>query len=181
MNDLEQLKELLFGAEKQALDSISERVERREIRTADVIVGVHLQGSLQQPVLEIFSDQVMERGEMLSYLVRGRGMDAGASADGLAMALSMGTGIVNRSVLVEELNRIPGISNVAFGSEGTDEDMAATVGGYVGNRLYLSYGMGIYEPVNVIIARLYLQTRLWLEVVSQLENSVDLYYAFDID
>lgn len=36
MNDLDQLKELLFGAEKQALDSISERVERREIRTADV-------------------------------------------------------------------------------------------------------------------------------------------------
>ena len=36
MSDLEQLKELLFGAEKQALDSIAERVERREVRTADV-------------------------------------------------------------------------------------------------------------------------------------------------
>jgi len=36
MNDLDQLKELLFGAEKQALDSIAERVERREVRTVDV-------------------------------------------------------------------------------------------------------------------------------------------------
>ena len=36
MGDLEQLKELLFGAEKQALDSISARVERREVRTVDV-------------------------------------------------------------------------------------------------------------------------------------------------
>ncbi|MBT8066388.1 MAG: hypothetical protein KJO09_04060 [Gammaproteobacteria bacterium] len=36
MNDLDQLKELLFGAEKEALDSISERVERREVRTADI-------------------------------------------------------------------------------------------------------------------------------------------------
>lgn len=36
MNDLDQLKTLLFGAEKQALDSITERVERREVRTADV-------------------------------------------------------------------------------------------------------------------------------------------------
>lgn len=36
MNDLDQLKELLFGAEKEALDSISERVERREVRTVDV-------------------------------------------------------------------------------------------------------------------------------------------------
>ena len=36
MNDLDQLKELLFGAEKEALDSIAERVERPEVRTADV-------------------------------------------------------------------------------------------------------------------------------------------------
>ena len=36
MNDLDQLKTLLFGAEKQALDSITDRVERREARTADV-------------------------------------------------------------------------------------------------------------------------------------------------
>ncbi len=36
MNDLDQLKELLFGAEKEALDSIAERVGRREVRTVDV-------------------------------------------------------------------------------------------------------------------------------------------------
>lgn len=36
MSDLEQLKALLFGAEKQALDSIAERVERRDVRTVDV-------------------------------------------------------------------------------------------------------------------------------------------------
>jgi len=36
MNDLDQLKQLLFGAEKQALDQIADRVERREVRTADV-------------------------------------------------------------------------------------------------------------------------------------------------
>lgn len=36
MNDFDKLKDLLFGAEKQALDSISERVERPETRAADV-------------------------------------------------------------------------------------------------------------------------------------------------
>jgi hypothetical protein len=35
--------------------------------------------------------------------------------------------------------------------------------------------------VNTLTARLYLQARLWLEVVSGLENSVDLYYRFEID
>lgn len=36
MNDLDQLKELLFGAEKEALDSITERMDRRDVRTVDV-------------------------------------------------------------------------------------------------------------------------------------------------
>jgi autotransporter translocation and assembly factor TamB len=67
------------------------------------------------------------------------------------------------------------------GAEGSDEDMAATISAYVGNRLYLSYGVGIYEPINALTARLYLRSRLWLEVVSRLESSFDLYYRFDID
>jgi autotransporter translocation and assembly factor TamB len=153
---------------------------QREISSEQVIVGLRLQGTLEQPELDIFSDPVMAQGEAMSYLVRGRGLDTGASADGLAMALSLGSGLVNRSKLVTELNKIPGLNNVAFGSEGSAEDTAATLGGYIGERLYLSYGMGLYEPINVLTARLYLQTRLWLEVVSRLENSVDLYYSFDI-
>ena len=36
MDDLDKLKDLLFGAEKEALDSIADRVERPETRTADV-------------------------------------------------------------------------------------------------------------------------------------------------
>ncbi len=36
MDDLEQLKSLLFGAEKQALDTITERVQRPETRAVDV-------------------------------------------------------------------------------------------------------------------------------------------------
>ena len=36
MSDLEDLKDLLFGREKEVLDSISERVERRELRAQDI-------------------------------------------------------------------------------------------------------------------------------------------------
>lgn len=154
---------------------------QREISSENIVVGLELKGTLKQPKIEVFSDPVMSHGEAMSYLVRGRGVDSGADADGVAMALSLGTGLVNQTALVTELNRIPGINNLSFGAEGsTEEDTAATVGGYIGERIYLSYGMGIYEPINVLTARLYLQTRLWLEVVSRLENSVDLYYSFDI-
>ncbi|WOJ95672.1 translocation/assembly module TamB domain-containing protein [Congregibacter brevis] len=153
----------------------------RRIRAEDLRVGFHVRGSLEEPVFEIFSDPVRSERDTLSYLLRGRGPDAGASVDGTAMALSLGASAINQSGALESLNSIPGLSGVALGAEGSDDDMAATISAYVGERLYLSYGVGIYEPVNALTARLYLRSRLWLEVVSRLESSFDLYYRFDID
>jgi len=62
VSDLEKLKDLLFGAEKEVLDSISERVESRDLRSADVADilpeaihtshrnGNELTASLREPV-----------------------------------------------------------------------------------------------------------------------------------
>lgn len=153
----------------------------RRIRAEDLRVGFHVRGSLEEPMFEIFSDPVRSERDTLSYLLRGRGPDAGAAVDGTAMALSLGASAINQSGALESLNAIPGLSGVSLGAEGSDDDMAATISAYVGERLYLSYGVGIYEPVNALTARLYLRSRLWLEVVSRLESSFDLYYRFDID
>ncbi len=97
------------------------------------------------------------------------------------MALSMGSTVLNQSSVFNSLNQLPGINSIELSAEGSDEDTTATIGGYLGQRIYLSYGVGLYEPINVLTARLYLKTRLWLEVVSSLENSLDLYYSFDIE
>jgi len=68
MNDLEELKSLLFGAEKQALDSITERVQKPETRAADVAdvlseavrlshrKGPELVATLREPVAECVKD-----------------------------------------------------------------------------------------------------------------------------
>ncbi|GAB5414125.1 MAG: hypothetical protein Cons2KO_17280 [Congregibacter sp.] len=151
----------------------------REIRAERLRVGFKVLGSLDAPRLEMFSDPQRSERETLSYLLRGRGPDAGASADGTALALSLGASALNQSGALASLNDIPGLSGVTLGAEGSDDDVAATISAYVGNRLYLSYGVGIYEPVNALTARLYLRSRLWLEVVSRLESSFDLYYRFD--
>jgi len=151
----------------------------REIRADKQRVGFRVRGTLEQPLFELYSEPQLSNDATLSYLLRGRGPDVGVSADGTAMALSLGASAVNQSGVLSSLNAIPGLSGVRLGAEGSDEDMAATISAYVGNRLYLSYGVGIYEPVNALTARLFLRSRLWLEVVSRLENSFDLYYRFD--
>ncbi|MEO1081618.1 MAG: translocation/assembly module TamB domain-containing protein [Pseudomonadota bacterium] len=153
----------------------------REIRSENQRVGFRVTGTLEEPRFDLFSDPPRPDYVTLSYLLRGRGPDVGASADGTAMALSLGASALNQSGVLAPLNSLPGLSGVTIGAEGTDEDMSATISAYVGNRLYLSYGLGIYEPINALTARLYLRSRLWLEVVSRLESSFDLYYRFDTD
>jgi autotransporter translocation and assembly factor TamB len=153
----------------------------REIRGENLRVGFRVRGSLDEPELVLFSDPQLPERETLSYLVRGRGPDAGASVDGTAMALSLGASALNRSGVLAPLESIPGLSDVSLSAEGSDDDVAATISAYVGRRLYLSYGVGLYEPISALTARLYLRSRLWLEVVSRLESSFDLYYRFDID
>jgi autotransporter translocation and assembly factor TamB len=153
----------------------------REIRSDNQRVGFRVTGTLDEPLFELFSDPQRSNEETLSYLLRGRPPDVGVSADGTAMALSLGASAVNQSGVLSSLNAIPGLSGVSIGAEGRDEEMAATISAYVGNRLYLSYGVGIYEPINALTARLYLRSRLWLEVLSRLESSLDLFYRFDRD
>ena len=57
----------------------------------------------------------------------------------------------------------------------------ATISGYLGNRIYLKYGIGIEDPISELTVRMYLLNRLWLEVVSGIEQSSDIYYSFDIE
>ena len=72
MNDLDKLKSLLFGAEKESLDSIKDRVERPETRAVDVADilpeaiyqshknGDHLSVSLRAPVGECLEQAIHE-------------------------------------------------------------------------------------------------------------------------
>ncbi|MEM9255909.1 MAG: translocation/assembly module TamB domain-containing protein [Pseudomonadota bacterium] len=153
----------------------------RHITGSNIVAGVHVYGALENDLsLDVYSDPATSPGDAMSYLIWGRALNTGQTGGNTVVAMSLAGSVVNRTSLVSAINDIPGLSDVAFGAEGDDEDAAATVSGFIGQRLYLSYGFGIYEPINVLTARLFLQTRLWLEVVSRLENSVDLYYSFDI-
>jgi autotransporter translocation and assembly factor TamB len=155
----------------------------REIPADNVTVGVSVLGPANALQLEVYSDPIMPQTEALSYLARGRGLDSGAGGgvDATALAISMGMGAINRSSVVSGLERLPGVSNIEFGTGRVEDDTTATVSGYLGERIYLSYGVGLNVPVSVLTGRLYLRTQLWLEMISALENSIDLYYSFDID
>ena len=153
----------------------------RSIKDEDIEVGIQITGLADALDMQLFSSPAMEMPAMLSYLVRGRGLDTGTGNSSAAANLLIGFGITNSAGLFEQIEKIPLISNISVDTEGDGDNTQATVSGYVGNRVYLKYGVGVYEPINELTVRMFIFNRLWLEIVSGLEQSSDLYYSFDID
>tara|TARA_R110001583_G_scaffold27796_2_gene99064 strand:- start:14927 stop:18781 length:3855 start_codon:yes stop_codon:yes gene_type:complete len=153
----------------------------RYIKAEDIDVGIEITGLANALDMQLFSSPSMEMPAMLSYLVRGRGLDAGTGNSSAAASLLVGFGITNSIGLFEQIEKIPLISNIAVDTEGDGDNTQATVSGYVGNRVYLKYGIGVYEPINELTVKMFLFNRFWLEIVSGIEQSSDLYYSFDID
>ena len=153
----------------------------RHIKAEDIEVGLQITGLANTLDMQLFSTPAMEGPEMLSYLARGRGLDSGGGNSTAAASMLIGFGVTNSVGLFNQLEKLPFISNIAIDTEGEGDTTQATISGYIGNRVYLKYAVGVYEPVNELTVRLYLLNRLWLEIVSGIEKSSDVYYSFDID
>ncbi len=142
----------------------------REITEDQVTAGMRIGGSLDLPQLEFYSRPPMPQAQIMAYLLgsKGIGRDGGSASVATALALN------------SALPRSSGpLSKVDFGLQGHEESTRAEIGGRIGDRLYLSYGLGLYEPVNTLTVRLDLLRNLWLEVVSGLQQSADLYYSWE--
>ncbi|PKI16250.1 translocation/assembly module TamB domain-containing protein [Colwellia sp. 12G3] len=153
----------------------------RHIKAEDIEVGLQITGLANTLNMQLFSTPTMEGPEMLSYLARGRGLDSGGGNSTAAASMLIGFGVTNSVGLFDQLEKLPLISNIAIDTEGEGDTTQATISGYIGSRVYLKYAVGVYEPVNELTVRLYLLNRLWLEIVSGIEQSTDVYYSFDID
>ncbi|SES67554.1 translocation/assembly module TamB domain-containing protein [Thalassotalea agarivorans] len=150
----------------------------RKITSDDVTVGISITGLANALQINLFSTPSMQQNEILSYLVRGRGLDSGTN-NAAAMGAVLATTINRAQGVQEALQEVPLLTDIQVGAEVDGDDAQATISGYLGERTYLKYGIGVIEPVNEITIRFYLLSRLWLETVSGLEDSADIYYSFE--
>jgi translocation and assembly module TamB len=148
----------------------------RNIEKEKVIVGIDATGLANSLNIKLFSQPTMQQSEMLSYLVRGKGLDVETSDSNTAIGMALGSAITNYSGVLTQIEKLPLINRI----EVDGDDKQASIAGYLGEQVYIKYGVGIVEPINELTVRFYLLNQLWVEVVSGLENSADIYYSFDI-
>ncbi|WP_076409723.1 translocation/assembly module TamB domain-containing protein [Shewanella sp. UCD-KL12] len=160
----------------------------REIKDEDVVAGVRITGTPLKPVVTLFSTPSKEQAEILSYIIKGTGFHSNDSEQnsglmlGAALTLSnqIGGGAINNigdsaTGLIEKL----GFSNVQLDA---NDDGKVAISGFIGEDLMVKYGYGVFNPGYEMTVRYYLLSQLYLETVSgTIEQSLDIYYNFDID
>lgn len=132
----------------------------------EVTAGLLIAGSAQQPRISVFSDPAMDEANALSYLVAGRPLeDVGTGEeDGSALqAAARSLGTAGGGLLAKQLGRRLGVDEVSVKDDEFIGGAAFTVGEYLSPRLFLSYGVGLFEPGEVVTLRYRLSRTLSLQ------------------
>ncbi|EIM02345.1 pathogenicity protein [Rhodanobacter thiooxydans] len=128
-------------------------------------VGLLVAGTAQRPVLTVFSNPAMEQSDALSYLVTGKPLSQVKGGEGdMVGAAAQALGSAAGDLLAKSIGAKIGLDDVGVSSNAAlGGSSAFTVGKYLSPRLYLSYGVGLFEPGEVITLRYRLSKRWHLE------------------
>ncbi len=118
-------------------------------------VGLLVSGTAQRPILTVFSNPVMEQSDALSYLVTGKPLSQVKGGEGdMVGAAAQALGSAAGDLLAKSVGLKIGVDDIGVSSNAAlGGSSAFTVGKYLSPRLYLSYGVGLFEPGEVITLR----------------------------
>lgn len=145
----------------------------------DFRAGLHIQGTAASPQADLFSDPSMSQDDILSYLLLGKPLNQASATDAALLAsAATGMGLQNGAMIGDQIASTFGLDE--FSIEGDSaENAAVQVGKYLSPKLYLSYGIGVFESVSTVELR-YQLSKIWsMKAESGTESGVDLLYTFE--
>ncbi|AXQ31425.1 hypothetical protein D0B54_23280 [Solimonas sp. K1W22B-7] len=158
------------------------RAERKP--TDDVTVGVSVRGTLDKPQFSLYSTPSMIQQQQLSWLILGRPMEQSNNTEGDRSMLAnaaLALGLSGGDFLAGRLRSSIGLDDISVGSKpGETSDQARlTVGKYLSPKLYVSYGIGIFQPGNLFKLAYDLGHGFKLQTESGVEAGGDLLYTIE--
>jgi translocation and assembly module TamB len=119
--------------------------------------GLRIAGSAQRPIVTVISDPNVGEADALSYLVTGRSLNdvgsaSGSSQDALASATQSLEGSA-AGLVAKRIGQRLGLDEAGVEENEMIGGSALTIGEYLSPRLYLSYGVGLFQPGEVIALR----------------------------
>lgn len=148
-------------------------------QTDDVIAGIRLSGSAEQPTTQIFSEPAMSQEQALSYLVLGRPLSTTGEDNNMLAQAALGLGLMGSSGVTSGLAKDLGIQDFQLDTQGSGDATSVVASGNISEKLSLRYGVGVFEPASTIALRYKLSKKVYVEVASGVASSLDIFYKRD--
>ncbi|MHC8395671.1 translocation/assembly module TamB domain-containing protein [Pseudomonas sp. LB3P93] len=148
-------------------------------QTDDVIAGIRLSGSAEQPTTQIFSEPAMSQEQALSYLVLGRPLSTSGEDNNMLAQAALGLGLMGSSGVTGKLANDLGIQDFQLDTQGSGNTTSVVASGNISEKLSLRYGVGVFEPANTIALRYKLSKKVYLEAAGGVASSLDIFYKRD--
>ncbi len=134
----------------------------------ELSTGLRVAGSARKPIITVISDPNVGEADALSYLVTGRSLNdvgsaSGGSQDALASA-SQGLQGAGAGLVAKRIGQRLGLDEASVEENEMIGGSALTIGEYLSPRLYLSYGVGLFEPGEVIAMRYKLSKEMGVRI-----------------
>lgn len=148
-------------------------------KTDDIIAGIRLSGSAEQPTTQIFSEPAMSQEQALSYLVLGRPLSSNGEDNNMLAQAALGLGLMGSAGVTGDLAKNLGIQDFQLDTQGSGTTTSVVASGNISEKLSLRYGVGVFEPANTIALRYKLSKKVYLEAAGGVASSLDIFYKRD--
>ncbi len=154
------------------------RIKRRG--NDDIIAGVHIQGTAQEPKLVLYSKPQFDQTNTLSYILLGKPAAQATQGEGnFLLAAAASLPLKEGHTVAQKVGEELGLDEAGISTEEGVEKAALVLGKYLTPGLYVSYGIGLFDGSNVLRMRYDLTKRLTLETETGTQSGVDLRYTLE--
>jgi translocation and assembly module TamB len=135
--------------------------------TDGTTAGIEAKGTIRTPEVTLWSDPAMGQSEQLAYLLTGKPLGQASPEEGSRLAnAATALGLRGGNLVAKKLAARFGLEEARIESSGSIQQASLVVGKYLSPKLYVVYGLGIFEPVNTFRVRYLLNDRWTLQAES---------------
>ena len=145
--------------------------------TDGTVAGIIVKGTLKDPQTTLYSTPPMGQSDALAYLLLGHPLGQSTPQEGNLVANAAASlGLKGGNLLAGKVAARFGLEEARIESTGGLQESSLVVGKYLSPRLYVTYGIGLFEPVSTFRIR-YILGRVWtLQAEQGTGTSADFLY-----